>query len=713
MAGYHPRLSRLGDSVALTVLLGTTVFLSAFLLFLIQPMAAKAMLPTFGGTSAVWVTSLVFFQTTLLLGYAYADRVNAWLSARYRTWMHIGLLLASLAFLPLQIVHSSYGVSYAESPSMGVLALLLATLGLPYLLLSATGPLLQAVHHQRFPTRNVYRLYAISNLASLISLVAYPFTIERLWPVETQLQAWSAGYLLFMVLCAATLWLYARPQPTSEQPVETASPANTAAAASTTAPAPTALDQARWLGLSALGSALLVATTSHMTQNIASIPLFWVLPLGVYLLSFVITFDNPQWYSPRLAVVPVMFAPLLMILTVFAETERMSLISTLTVNTGGLLVCCWFLHGELAQRRPSPRYLTRFYLMLSAGGALGGAFASIAAPALFNGFVEYRALLVLVGLVSVLSLWRYLCRNALSKGILGLLILSVSTSVLMTAWSFYADQHSQIVSLRNFYAVTSVTERTRANGQVQRTLYNGNIRHGSQFVEPASLKQRPGDYYGASSGIGKLMAARSAAPSQVGVIGLGAGVMASYARKGDHFTFFEINPQSIAVAQSQFSYLQDAQGRIEMRLGDARIELQKQSAAGRMSAFDLLAVDAFSGDAIPVHLLTREALALYLSHLQPDGVLAIHISNKYIDLRPVLAAVATSLGARAWEFEGHPTNDHEAMSVWVMLSQRRPTDAPPPWHTEGKLLSSEATDSDRYLWTDLKNNLFDVLILRR
>lgn len=709
VAGYHRRLFRLGDLVALTALLGTTVFLSAFLLFLIQPMAAKAMLPTFGGTSAVWVTSLVFFQTTLLLGYAYADRLNAWLSARHRARVHIGLLLASVVFLPLQILNNPVGLASNASPSIGVLTLLLVTLGLPYLLLSSTGPLLQAVHHLRFPTRNVYRLYAISNLASLIALVAYPFTMERLWPVETQLQAWSAAYLLFVLLCGTTLWLYARRAP-AITPLA-AGPEDTTPTHADTPP--TLLAQARWLGLSALGSALLVATTSHMTQNIASIPLFWVLPLGVYLLSFVITFDNTQWYSHRLALVPVLFAPPLMILTVFAEAERLSLISTLTVNTLGLLVCCWFLHGELAQARPKPRYLTRFYLMLSAGGALGGALASIAAPALFNSFVEFRLLLVVFGVVAIISLWGYLTRNIVAKGLLGLMILSVGAGTLMVGHSFYADQKGRVASVRNFYAVTSVKERTLSNGQVKRTLYNGNIRHGSQFVAPEPLKRRPGDYYGAHSGIGKLMAARQAAPSHVGVIGLGAGVMASYAREGDHFTFFEINPQSIEAAQSQFSYLQDAKGQVEMRLGDARIELQKQKAAGQGAGFDLLAVDAFSGDAIPVHLLTQEAVALYLSHLKPDGVLAIHISNKYIDLRPVLAAIVNTLGATAWEFDGRPANDHEAISMWVMLTKRSPVEAPPAWHTEGKLLTSTASDSDRYLWTDLKNNLFDVLILRR
>ncbi|MDZ7812496.1 MAG: fused MFS/spermidine synthase [Ideonella sp.] len=697
--------------MALTVLLATTVFLSAFLLFLIQPMAAKAMLPTFGGTSAVWVTSLVFFQTTLLLGYAYADRLNAWLGAQGRVRVHIGLLLASLVFLPLQILNSTAGVSGDASPSTGVLTLLLVTLGLPYLLLSSTGPLLQAVHHLRFPARNVYRLYAISNLASLIALVAYPFTIERLWPVETQLQVWSAAYLLFVLLCGATLWLYARKGPASPPQVQPRKPVEAASIAPDTPP--TLLAQARWLGLAALGSALLVATTSHMTQNIASIPLFWVLPLGVYLLSFVITFDNSQWYSHRLALVPVMFAPPLMILTVFAEAERLSLISTLTVNTLGLLVCCWFLHGELAHARPQPRYLTRFYLMLSAGGALGGALASIAAPALFNSFIEFRLLLVVFGVVSLISFWGYLTRNIVAKGLLGLLVLSVGAGALLAGHSVYTDQHGRVVALRNFYAVTSVKERTLSNGQVQRTLYNGNIRHGSQFVMPEHLQRRPGDYYGAHSGIGKLMAARPDTRQQIGVIGLGAGVMASYARADDHFTFFEINPQSIEVAESQFTYLRDARGRMEMRLGDARVELQKQKAAGQATGFDLLAVDAFSGDAIPVHLLTQEALALYLSHLKPDGVLAIHISNKYLDLRPVLAVLAGTLDATAWAFDGRPSNDHEASSLWVMLTPNKSTTTPPAWHREAQKLTPPTSDSDRFLWTDLKNNLFDVMIFQR
>ncbi|MDO9253339.1 MAG: hypothetical protein Q7U48_17540 [Hydrogenophaga sp.] len=469
--------------MTVTVLLGSTVFLSAFLLFLIQPMAAKAMLPTFGGTSAVWVTSLVFFQTALLIGYAYADRVNEWLDARNRARLHMAVLLASIVFIPLQILDPAYGQSLTVSPISGVLLLLGTALGLPYLLLSSTGPLLQAVHHVRFPTRNVYRLYAISNLASLVALVAYPFTIERLWPVETQLRIWSGGYLLFVLLCSATLWLYSRQMSASPMRARsrTLAPGNALhrTTIDQTKDQPTWLEMTRWLGLSALGSALLVATTSHMTQNIASIPLFWVLPLGVYLLSFVITFDSARWYSPRLAVVPVLFAPQLMILTAFVDADRLSLVSMLAINTLGLLVCCWFLHGELSRRKPTPRYLTRFYLILSAGGALGGALASIAAPWLLNGFYEYRALLVLFGLISVVSLWPYLTRNTLSKAILGLLILSAGGGAFMAAWSIHTDQSGQVASMRNFYAVTTVKERTESEGKVQRVLYNGNIRHGS------------------------------------------------------------------------------------------------------------------------------------------------------------------------------------------------------------------------------------------
>ncbi|MFD2451378.1 spermidine synthase [Ideonella paludis] len=433
----------------------------------------------------------------------------------------------------------------------------------------------------------------------------------------------------------------------------------------------------------------------------------------MYLLSFVITFDNSQWYAHRLALVPVMFAPTLMILTVFAEAERLSILTTLSVNTLGLLVCCWFLHGELAQSRPQPRYLTRFYLMISAGGALGGALASIVAPALFNSFIEFRLLLVVFGLVSVAGLWPYLTRNLVAKGLLGLLLLSVGLSALLAGWSVYSDHQGRLSAVRNFYAATSVNERTLRNGQVQRLLVNGNIRHGSQFMMPEALQQRAGDYYGASSGIGKLMAAQPTTPSRVGVIGLGAGVMASYAREGDHFTFFEINPQSIDAAQTQFTYLRNARGHIDMRLGDARIELQKQKAAGQLAGFDLLAVDAFSGDAIPVHLLTLEALMLYRAHLKPDGVLALHITNKYLDLQPVLAAAARALDAKAWLFESKPRNDHESTSVWVILTPASSTEAPRPWHTEGKVLDESAPDSDRYLWTDLKNNLFDVMILRR
>ena len=700
-----------------TVLLGTTVFMSAFLLFLIQPMAAKAMLPTFGGTSAVWVTCLVFYQSVLLFGYAYADRLNEWLGVRRRSWLHFSVLLISMAFMPLQIFRASLGQPLEQSPILGVLSLLSVTLGLPYLLLSATGPLLQAVHHARFPERNVYRLYSTSNLASLLSLVVYPFTIERFWPVETQLVAWSWGFLFFVCVCSATLWLYARDMPLSSRSAMTRATGSIDVTSdginAVRADAPTRVDVLIWLGLSSLGSALLVSTTSHITQNIASIPLFWILPLATYLLSFVITFESDSWYSPRMAVVPVVFAPLLMMLTAFVDADRISLVSLLVINIVGLLVCCWFLHGELSKRKPAPRYLTRFYLALSAGGALGGAIASIGAPSLLDGFYEYRTLLVLFGLVSLACLWKYLTRNTMSKAVLLLLIMSVGLSTLAAGWSVHAGKKGQLISLRNFYAVTTVKERHGPAGEVERVLYNGSIRHGSQVFAPASLRGVPGDYYGKSSGVGKLMGSRDPTPSRVGVIGLGAGVMASYARAGDHFTFFEINPQSVEVARTAFSYLDDAKGLIEIEAGDARIMLQHRLSKGPDHTFDVLAVDAFTGDAIPVHLLTREAFELYFAHLKTNGVLAIHISNKYLDLGPVVSALAAAVGAQALAFSSNVAQGHEFSSNWVLLTRAPTIHREQPWYLHGKPLAGPKDQSTRYLWTDLNNNLFDVMVMNR
>ena len=698
--------------MAINLLLGTTVFLSAFLLFLIQPIAAKAMLPTFGGTSAVWVTSLVFFQTALLFGYAYADRLNEWVTARYRIWLHIGALLVSLVFIPLQILSEVQGQQLPKSPITGVLLLLLVTLGLPYFLLSSTGPLLQTIHHKRFPGKNVYRLFAVSNLASLGALVAYPFTIERMLPVSAQLQVWSAAYVGYLLLCTATLWIYSKRRPSNEEPQVPDSPPQNSIedATSEMQRPPSTLSIIKWLCLSATASALLVATTSHMTQNIASIPLFWVLPLGMYLLSFVITFDSDRWYSSGIAVAPVMFAPFLMVLTAVASPEEVSLVAVLAVNTLGLLACCWFLHGELSQSKPAPKYLTRFYLTLSAGGALGGVFASILAPLLLNGFYEYRALLVLVGLISIFSLWTYLTSNTLSKAILGMLVVSVAGNTYMIVRSIYKEQMYQVDSRRNFYAVTKISERVGPDGELTRILFNGNIRHGSQILNPLHLRNQPVDYYGKNSGVGKVMNDRNNSPSRIGVIGLGAGVLATYARAGDSITFFEINPQSIEVATSHFTYLSETKGKAEVVMGDARIELQKQRATGASSRFDVFIVDAFSGDAIPVHLLTKEAFELYFSQLTENGILVIHISNKYLDLSPVIAAISESLGLQAHDFTTTESSEHEFSSRWVVVTKPTEGAKQPAWLSEGSRLAYPASESKRHLWTDAQNNVLGVLL---
>lgn len=687
----------------------STVFLSSFLLFIVQPMIAKGMLAQFGGSSAVWVTSLVFFQTMLLAGYAYADRLIAWSSAKARRNVHLLALLVSAAFMPLMPGAPAFAALPSLPPALQVVATLALTLGLPYLLLASTGPLLQALHHARYRTQNVYRLYSISNLASLGGLLAYPFTIERLWPVDVQLTAWSAFFTIFIVINGLTVWRFSAACEGAEPDHST-----TAESEGGDAPAAPALRQKlTWIALAALGSALLVTTTAHITQNVASIPLLWVLPLGLYLFSFVVTFEHDRWYSHRIIIVPIVFAPFLMMLTAYSEAHRLTFPVLLTLNTLGMFVCCWFIHGELSQRRPAPAYLTGFYLYLSAGGAIGGFASSLLAPSVLDGFYEHRILLMMVALLALLLLRRYCSRNAFSYGIYAMLTGLTLVTLALGGVSLRNDSKDRVVTMRNFYATTTVKEVDYQDGSVVRTLYNGTIWHGSQHMAPESLQQRAGDYYGPHSGVGVLLNELASGPAlHVGVIGLGAGVLASYVRPEDQYTFFEINPQSIAVAKEQFAYLKNARAHVNIVEGDARIQLTRSRDLNQRYQFNVLAVDAFSGDAIPVHLLTREAISLYFDHLRPDGVLGIHISNKYLDLREPVAASAAALGYTAIEWSSQKELEpYEYSSTWILLTRSPDAHRNMRWLREGRLLAASGARNSG--WTDSYNNLIDTLVLRR
>jgi spermidine synthase len=591
----------------------STIFLSAFLLFLVQPIIAKQILPWFGGSSAVWTTALVFFQSTLLAGYAYADLTTR-LGVRRQTLLHIGLLVLSLATLPI-LASSDWKPRGDEDPILRILLLLLATIGLPYFLLSTTTPLLQSWYWRRFKAAVPYRLFALSNFASLLALLGFPVLLEPWFGLMELGWAWSLAYGAFALLCAATAW-------SSLKHVRDVGNGPTVSAATVTTP-PTMLTQLIWLSLAAMASIMLLAVTNHVTQNIASVPFLWVLPLSIYLASFILTFDHPRWYQRVLFIAALaVFAPLMAWLI-----PSLDLISAASVFFGGLFVACMFCHGELALMKPDPRWLTRFYLMLSLGGALGAVLIAIVAPLVLPGYFEVNIALVLLALTMSLRLrgaWR----------LFGLAVFAVT--------AFFAVRGAQEYSRdmrtmqRDFYGV--VRTRDRADPAPYRSMFHGGIVHGGQLLG-AEFRNRPSDYFGPSSGYGRLFEALNEVrpqPRRVGIIGLGAGVLAAYGRKGDEFTFYEISPRVVDIANDDFTFLRDSAAKIQVVLGDGRLSLERSAP----QAYDILGIDAFAGDSIPMHLVTREAMALYVRHVAPNGVIVFQATNRYIDLMPIVKRLA-------------------------------------------------------------------------
>jgi spermidine synthase len=591
----------------------STIFLSAFLLFLVQPIIAKQILPWFGGSSAVWTTALVFFQSTLLAGYAYADLTTR-LGVRRQTLLHIGLLVLSLATLPI-LASSDWKPRGDEDPILRILLLLLATIGLPYFLLSTTTPLLQSWYWRRFKAAVPYRLFALSNFASLLALLGFPVLLEPWFGLMELGWAWSLAYGAFALLCAATAW-------SSLKHVRDVGNGPTVSAATVTTP-PTMLTQLIWLSLAAMASIMLLAVTNHVTQNIASVPFLWVLPLSIYLASFILTFDHPRWYQRVLFIAALaVFAPLMAWLI-----PSLDLISAASVFFGGLFVACMFCHGELALMKPDPRWLTRFYLMLSLGGALGAVLIAIVAPLVLPGYFEVNIALVLLALTMSLRLrgaWR----------LFGLAVFAVTTFFAVRGAQEYSRDMRTMQ--RDFYGV--VRTRDRADPAPYRSMFHGGIVHGGQLLG-AEFRNRPSDYFGPSSGYGRLFEALNEVrpqPRRVGIIGLGAGVLAAYGRKGDEFTFYEISPRVVDIANDDFTFLRDSAAKIQVVLGDGRLSLERSAP----QAYDILGIDAFAGDSIPMHLVTREAMALYVRHVAPNGVIVFQATNRYIDLMPIVKRLA-------------------------------------------------------------------------
>ncbi|OUM04072.1 spermidine synthase [Variovorax sp. JS1663] len=668
-----------------------TIFTSAFLLFLVQPLIAKQILPWFGGSAAVWSICMVFFQVVLLAGYAYADWITRRLRVKAQARLHVALLLASLAFLPI-VAAARWKPSGTEDPALWILGLLAVTIGLPYFLLSTTGPLVQSWVARTPWGAQVYRYFSLSNLASLVALLCYPLVIE---PRSTGLQqawGWSLAYVVFVLLCAGTT-LYMARRWASAAPAASAS-ASASASAAGTAARPRASDYLLWLALPALGAWLLLAITNHITQNVAAVPFLWVLPLSVYLLSFVLTFESDRWYRRR---VFVPLAAAMLVLCAFGLQHRVGsdIKSALPIYVAGLFALCMFLHGEMARLRPASAWLTRFYLMLSLGGAIGGVSVGLVAPQLLPAYYELGIGLVLCALAATV-LWR---RRPV--GIVASLALA-SCCAWFLSKQVQKDMRGQWRMERNFYGALLTSEtRTGIKGPA-RKLYHGSTKHGEQYLTP-ELRREPTSYYGRNSGIGRAIAAAPGGPRRVGLIGLGAGTLAAYGRPGDVYRFYEINPAVFRLADREFSFLADSAARIERVLGDARLSLQREPA----QRFDLLAVDAFSGDSIPVHLITTEALDVYLRHLQPEGVIAFHVSNRYLALAPVVERIALARGLHAALVEDEPSKlTGLDESDWVLVARDPRALLRDP--LRGATSGLEPTAPLRP-WTDDFNNLFEVL----
>jgi hypothetical protein len=678
-----------------------TIFLSAFLLFQVQPIIAKTILAWFGGSAAVWTTCMLFFQSVLLLGYLYAHFSIRKLTPKTQMILHVGLLGVCALLLPV-IPDTAWKPTGTENPTIRILLLLAATIGLPYMLLSTTGPLLQAWYSRAEKGAMPYRLFALSNLGSALALLSYPPLVEPYLSGRLQAWVWSGAFGVFALLCALTAYRSSKFPPLEQQEAAGATTASSDAGG-----APPLLRKLLWVALAACPSALMLAVTNHVTQDVASIPFLWILPLTIYLLSFILTFDAGIWYRRNIFLV--LLAPALggMSYLQWSNAKSVDFRWTIAAFAASLFVACMVCHGELAARKPAPRHLTSFYLMLSVGGALGGLFVGVIAPYLFISYFELPFTLIFCGLLAwVVAVdepglsWK---KTAVSFSSLSLLSGVIGLSVFLIKSMGDAINGYRIVQ-RNFYGTLRVREnRGDDPRKAYRTLLHGAINHGEQWVHP-ERRREPLTYYCEDAGIGRAMQTRkNGVPAKIGVLGLGAGTMAAFGRKGDEIRFYEINPLVPVLAKSLFSFVPDSYAKVDVVMGDARLSLERESP----QSFDVMLVDVFSGDSIPVHLLTREAIQLYFRHLHPSGVIVIHISNKYLNLQPVIARVADNLGKAALLVESDEDESGDCFgTTYVLLANNAKVFEHPAFKGSA---GPPAIQNNIPMWTDDYSNLFRIL----
>lgn len=748
-----------------------TIFLGAFLLFQIQLIMGKQILPVFGGAPAVWTACLLFFQLALLGGYCYSHAIAARLNLRRQSFAQLGFLaLIAILFATLSRnwptpvpPGSDWAATTAPDPTLAIIKFLAAGIGLPFLLLSTTSPLLQHWFARVAPGRSPYRLYALSNAGSLLGLLSYPFIVEPNLRMVSQAWIWVAGFAVYALGYAMCSRIAMRTE-------DVTSPNRTESAVSTKLVSNLGWARSfRWIALAAAASTLLLASTNLICQEVAVIPFLWVLPLSLYLLSFIFGFESDRWYRPGI------FQPLFVIsvgvvILVSLPNTNYSYLIQLAAYSAVLFTGCMVCHGEAARSRPATNSLTAFYLCIAMGGAFGGIFVTLIAPRIFPGYWEFPiAVLACMALIFDLAMrdsssWWHAGRPSLALAILAgvvalvpatlapvfpaaaripnAAVLALTTALLVAAayrflterrknpttpnpaWtrtaarialalltagftiSQKAEFYNVIARSRNFYGVLSVIENRQEH---YIALRHGKTTHGFQYQD----RQRallPTGYYGPGSGANAVIADATSRPLRVGLVGMGVGTLAALAQPGDVFRFYEINPDVYKWSsgeQPYFSYLKNSRGKVEVVIGDGRLALKDEADRGERQHFDLLVLDAFSSDAIPMHLLTRQAFEIYLLHLKgPTSIIAIHVSNNTLDLRPVLAGIAKEFGFHALHVTPFLPNGPLSQSEWILLSKDPAALNLPDLKNDSEPLSASTVP---LLWTDDYCNLLRVL----
>ena len=706
------------------LLFAVSIFLSAFLLFQIQPMIGKFILPWFGGTPAVWSTVMLFFQVLLTGGYAYAYWLIGRVQQKRQPAVHNTLIASAIVLLVILSFFWASPITPAASlkpvavgaPVLDIFKLLILSVGLPYFILASNGPLMQAWFSRVHPQESYARLYSLSNAGSLLGLLAYPVFIEPTLSLKWQGWAWAGGFLFFGTVAG---WVAGR---SGRSPVLPRLVTDSAKSAGR----PSLSLISLWIALSATASLFLLSVTNQISQEVAVIPFLWILPLTLYLLSFILTFSGERGYSRK--VYSVLFiAAVILTLFVLLNSTRLHVYWQILAYCFLLFTACMLCHGELYRLRPPAEHLTTFYLMVSIGGAMGGVFVSLVAPVIFNGYWEF-----FVGLAMAIALLLSLRgeRNVIlgeakdpgddkqrlftslrvtQKARFIFVTFVLVTVMLSLIGTFFSGA---LFSRRNFYGVIRV--RADVVGKPPQPAYlmtHGITVHGLQFIAP-ELHNLPTTYYVSEGGAGLaiLNHPRYGHGLRVGMLGVGAGTLATYGQPGDVYRLYEINPVVVDLAEGRggyFSFVEDSQADVTMVLGDARISLEQELARGEKQNFDVLALDTFSSDSIPVHLVTKEAFALYLDHLAPDGIIAAHITNLHIDLQPVFWQVAKEYGLTMVRINYGGDSNGGYASHWILLS-------PDPALLNIPAIQERAVDLGGYstnlrLWTDDYSNLFQIL----